>query len=91
MFTWGGYPTPPGYSWTITGGTLLINSGDYQNDVGALNQMGTNAYPPMTQNTGPVVLFSQPLFYYFGLRPGATSYNTFIRLYIDAELSENVV
>ena len=91
MFTWGDYPSPQNWAWTITGGTTLINSGEYQNDVGALNMMGPNAYPPMNPNSGPAILFSQPLFYYFGLRPGATAYNTFIRLYIDAELSENVV
>ena len=36
-------------------------------------------------------VFSQPLFYYFGLRPGATSFNTFVRKYIDEELADTVI
>ena len=81
--------------WTIPS-TPLINSGDYQSNIGALNslpQPGTpnDAYPPMTQNTGPSILFSQPLFYYFGLRPGETAYNKFIRLYVDEELADSVI
>ena len=95
QYTRGGYQSAS-YSWTSTGGTVVINSGDYQNTVGALNgfaQPGTvgDAYPPMSEVTGPSMLFSQPLFYYFGLRPGETAYNRFIRLYVDEELSNTVI
>jgi len=101
QYTTGSYQSQT-YNWTIPGtpfintAPLLIHSGDYQNNVGALNslpQPGTpgDAYPPMTPNTGPSMLFSQPLFYYFGLRPGETAYNKFIRLYVDEELSNSVI
>ena len=45
----------------------------------------------MTDDSANSINFSQPLFYYFGLRPGETSYNTFIRLYVDEELAGTVV
>ena len=95
QYTRGNYRTAS-YSWTSTGGTAIINSGDYQNTVGDLNGFalpGTpgDAYPPMSQVTGPSMLFSQPLFYYFGLRPGETAYNRFIRLYVDESLADTVI
>ena len=79
-----------------TAGATIINSGDYQNNVGALNsfpQPGTagDAYPPISNATGPSMLFSRPLFFYFGLRPGETAYNKFIRVYVDEELSDTVI
>jgi len=79
-----------------TAGATIINSGDYQNNVGFLNglpQPGTSgdAYPPMSPLTGPSMLFSRPLFFYFGLRPGETAYNKFIRVYVDEELSDTVI
>jgi hypothetical protein len=96
QFTTGPYQSQ-GDDWTVpSGNPPTINSGDYQANVGLLNsfpQPGTpgDAYPPMTQNTGPSMLFSQPLFYYFGLRPGETAYNKFIRLYVDEELADSVI
>ena len=95
QYTRGNYRTASD-SWTSTGGTAIINSGDYQNTVGDLNGFalpGTpgDAYPPMSQVTGPSMLFSQPLFYYFGLRPGETAYNRFIRLYVDESLADTVI
>ena len=48
-------------------------------------------YPVLTPTTNSSVIFSQPLYYYFGLRPGRTSYNTFLRLYVDEELADAVL
>tara|TARA_R110000824_G_scaffold52896_4_gene146813 strand:- start:41232 stop:44621 length:3390 start_codon:yes stop_codon:yes gene_type:complete len=79
-----------------TAGATIINSGDYQNNVGLLNSFpqpntSGDAYPPISSDTGPSMLFSQPLFFYFGLRPGETAYNKFIRIYVDEELSDTVI
>ena len=95
MYTRGSYRTADA-SWSSSGSPQTIHSGSYQNNVGLLNSLPQpntpgDAYPPMTRDGGPSILFSEPVFYYFGLRPGQTSYNTFIRLYIDAELSETVI
>ena len=48
-------------------------------------------YPPLTPTSSPTINMTQPLFYYFGLRPGQTSYNTFLRLYVDEELADAVL
>jgi len=51
----------------------------------------SNSFPPLSlQNTGTMQM-SGPLFYYFGLRPGETSYHTFIRMYVDEELADTVL
>ena len=48
-------------------------------------------YPLLTPNSDRSIVFSQPLFYYFGLRPGETAFNTFVRKYIDEELADTVI
>ena len=68
------------------GGNIL--SGDYQNDMYPATFMSR---PVMTLTTNPSVNFSQALFFYFGLRPGQTSYNTFVRKYVDEELANTVL
>ena len=51
-----------------------------------------NSFPPMSDNNSPGIFqLSPPLFYYFGLRPGETSYHTFIRMYVDEELADSVI
>ncbi len=93
----------PAISYTTAEGTNLhptnspsplIFDGNFQHYMGN---------PPFSypQNNYPVMngvvpasdsyVFSQPLFYYFGLRPGATSFNTFVRKYIDEELADTVI
>lgn len=82
-----------GVTTPVTYNTVALPpSGEYQHNMG--NPQGytyPNSYPLMTSNSEPSMVFSQPLFYYFGLRPGETSYNTFIRLYVDEELAGTVV
>ena len=51
----------------------------------------TNSFPPMSLQNSPTFQMSGPLFYYFGLRPGETSYHTFIRMYVDEELADSVL
>ena len=48
-------------------------------------------YPVLTPDSTDPINFSQPLFYYFGLRPGETSYNIFLRKYVDEELADTVI
>jgi hypothetical protein len=51
-----------------------------------------NNFPPLSQsNNQNRFQMSGPLFYYFGLRPGETSYHTFIRMYVDEELADSVL
>ena len=80
-----------------------IYPGEFQNAMGLGTggiQWGTFWGGPGPMNGVPPMLgpdnanrwnFSVPLFYYFGLRPGQTSYHTFIRLYIDEELADSVL
>ena len=63
---------------------------DFQNDMWPQGSLPWNR-PPLTQNSPSHINFSQPLFYYFGLRPGQTAFNTFVRKYIDEELSDTVL
>ena len=51
----------------------------------------TNSFPPMSTTNTQTMQMSGPLFYYFGLRPGETSYHTFIRMYVDEELADTVL
>ena len=70
----------------------LPPSSSFQNNMGFdIGFTGSTQFPPLTPNSAPQINFSQPVFYYFGLRPGATSYNTFIRLYVDDDLADTVV
>ena len=48
-------------------------------------------YPPLVDSTKTPIVFSQGVYYYFGVRPGKTSFNTFVRMYINEELSETVI
>ncbi len=52
---------------------------------------GQNSFPPLSPTNTMTMQMSGPLFYYFGLRPGETSYHTFIRMYVDEELANNVL
>ncbi len=78
-------------------GTPLVYDGEFQSYMGGPPtgpfSFANNNYPLL--NGAPAVsdayVFSQPLFYYFGLRPGATSFNTFVRKYIDEELADTVI
>jgi len=75
-------------------GNPSIASGEFQHYMGHAGGSGyqlPNNYPLMTDQSDNSMCFSQPLFYYFGLRPGQTSYNTFIRLYVDEELADAVI
>ena len=71
-----------------------VSDGNYQHYMGnpPFTFAGNN-YPLLTGviPDSRSVVFSQPLFYYFGLRPGATSFNTFVRKYIDEELADTVI
>ena len=76
----------------------LVMAGEFQNDMGnsATTSPGSGLvhpgnYPVLNQNSLSTTVFSQPLFYYFGLRPGRTAYNMFLRLYVDEELADTVV
>jgi hypothetical protein len=64
----------------------IIDAGDYQDDMAP-----SYGRPPLTTTSPGSVNFSQPSFYYFGLRPGQTAYNTFVRKYVDEELSNTVL
>ena len=63
-----------------------LAAGDYQNDMAPSFDR-----PVMTLTSQPSINFSQPLFFFFGLRPGQTAYNTFVRKYVDEELSNTVL
>ena len=80
--TWGGATITANSPW----GNHVIQSGDFQNDM----TPGMDR-PVITPTTEAHVNFSQPLFYYFGLRPGQTAYNIFVRKYVDEELSNTVL
>ena len=47
--------------------------------------------PPLTSSSDSKVNFSQPLYFYFGVRPGKTAYNIFIRKYVDEALADTVI
>jgi hypothetical protein len=85
----------PGLSLTLPVQYVYNNlppSSSFQNNMGFdIGFTGSTQFPPLTPNSAPQINFSQPVFYYFGLRPGATSYNTFIRLYVDDDLADTVV
>ena len=74
------------------GSTTLIWDGNYQNNMGNPPfSVANNNYPLLNPSSDRTQVFSQPLFYYFGLRPGQTSFNTFVRKYIDEELADSVI
>jgi len=80
--TWGG----ANVEFTSPWGSHQLLSGDYQNN------MAPNLGRPILTPTSPThINFSQPLFYYFGLRPGQTAFNTFVRKYVDEELANSVL
>jgi hypothetical protein len=73
-------------------GSTLVFDGNYQNNMGNPPFTYANGnYPLLTQDSDRSIVFSQPLFYYFGLRPGETAFNTFVRKYIDEELADTVI
>ena len=88
-------PTVEKVSWTNIGSPRY--SGPYQNDIANIWWAGAagypdTVYPPLTQNSNnQQTVFSQPRFHYFGLRPGETAYNTFIRRFVDEELADSVL
>lgn len=51
----------------------------------------TSIYPPLNLGSNNQTVFAQPRFHYFGLRPGETAYNTFIRKFVDEELADTVI
>jgi hypothetical protein len=63
-----------------------VTSGWYQDDM-----YPTLDRPPLVSSSDPKINFSQPLYYYFGVRPGRTAYNTFIRKYVDEALADTVI
>ena len=57
-------------------------------------QWGPIGYPnvwTLVPNPSPAWNMSLPTWHYFGLRPGETAMNKFVRLYIDEELSNEVI
>tara|TARA_R110000824_G_scaffold137684_7_gene302281 strand:- start:9147 stop:12833 length:3687 start_codon:yes stop_codon:yes gene_type:complete len=84
---------PVGNNCTTGGtGTPCVWDGNFQHYMGNPPfTYGAGNYPLMDLNSNKEMVFSQPLFYFFGLRPGATSYNTFVRKYIDEELADTVI
>ena len=86
---------------TSGGGQPDLRVGNFQYDM-ASNATGGNGlapallankdhYPPLTVVKKSPVVFSQGLFYYFGVRPANTSFNTFVRMYINEELADTVI
>ena len=47
--------------------------------------------PLITKSSDKHMNFSRPMFYYFGLRPGKTSFDIFVNKYIDEDNSETVI
>ena len=80
--TWGGASVTSTSPW----GNNPILAGDYQN-----NMAPSLTRPILTPTSDSNINFSQPLFYYFGLRPGQTAFNTFVRKYVDEELANSVL
>ena len=80
--TWGGAYSQSTSPW----GNNPILAGDYQN-----NMIPSLTRPLLTPTSDSNINFSQPLFYYFGLRPGQTAFNTFVRKYVDEELANSVL
>jgi hypothetical protein len=81
-------------------GNDTISKGSFQDNMGSSTTGGdidpstttmTNHYPPLTQNSEKGIVFSQGLYYYFGVRPANTSFNTFVRMYINEELADTVI
>ena len=68
--------------------------GDLQNKM-AQSQFGNtvneNGLPLITKSSDKHMNFSRPMFYYFGLRPGKTSFDIFVTKYIDEDSSETVI
>ena len=88
------YETAEGANLHPTNSAPMIFDGDFQHYMGNPPfSFSQNNYPVMngTVPASDSYVFSQPLFYYFGLRPGATSFNTFVRKYIDEELADTVI
>ena len=80
------------WSWTVNSNDIhnYPDSGDLQNDMGKPDTSGV-AIPLLDKNSAQEVNFSRPMFYYFGLRPGKTSFNIFVTKYIDEEFNEGVL
>ena len=84
-------------SWTnVNSNTQGRYSGPYQNDIafpwwGGTPGYPTSIYPPLNLGSNNQTVFAQPRFHYFGLRPGETAYNTFIRKFVDEELADTVI
>ena len=86
------YPTP------TAGGNASLTKGSFQDNMGAITTGGQFPlssvqlhYPPLDENSTSGIVFSQGLYYYFGVRPAETSFNTFVRMYISEELAATVI
>ena len=64
--------------------------GDLQNNMGQA-EFGVGGIPLITKSSEKHINFSRPMFYYFGLRPGKTSFDIFVNKYIDEDSSDTVV
>jgi hypothetical protein len=83
------------FSWTHNvSGPNHPSVGDLQNNM-AEGQFGNtvneNGLPLIIKNSDKHMNFSRPMFYYFGLRPGKTSFDIFVTKYIDEDSSDTVV
>ena len=95
------YPLVLGIDWWDTVAVSWANggsrySGPYQDDIAFPWWSGTanypqDIYPPLSTISNNQIVFSQPRFHYFGLRPGETAYNTFVRKFVDEELADTVI
>tara|TARA_R110000823_G_scaffold33249_2_gene93232 strand:+ start:2532 stop:6029 length:3498 start_codon:yes stop_codon:yes gene_type:complete len=79
--------------WVGSGGPYGIYAGNYQYYMSLIGGGPPGLPEPLAPfPTGTQeVNFSRPLFFYFGLRPGRTAYNTFVTKYIDEELGGTVI
>ena len=85
---------------TTSGGAPSLDKGNYQWNMASTTTGGvidpsvfdiTKFYPPIDATSGDKIVFSQGLYYYFGVRPAKTSFNTFVRMYISEELADTVI
>lgn len=80
------------FSWThnSSGAPNYPSVGDLQNNMGQA-EFGAGGTPLITKSSDKHMNFSRPMFYYFGLRPGKTSFDIFVNKYIDEDNSETVI
>jgi hypothetical protein len=81
-------------------GAPSLDKGNFQWDMGSaspgpdgvLNPATISEhYPPLDATSTSPIVFSQGLYYYFGVRPAKTSFNIFVRMYINEELADTVI